>query len=195
MLQRRLNVTCSVNGSRSAVSGSGNSSMSDSLMAWNPLMLLPSNPMPFSNRSSVSSAAGMEKCCHSPGMSTNFRSTISTLFFFARSRTSLTAIFQYPPSTLRVEFRALRDAAPNDRFAFTGTAHEHIDDADKRPAAGDGEANIRFFDGVGIAGDIEINDAAEHDNVRDHDEHGDDPVFEHAEIRFALEGDQCPHAG
>src|SRR5215831_18788302 len=55
-------------------------------------MLEPSKPMPSSNRSAVSSPAGIEKCCHSPGTSTNLKSTISTLFFFTKSNTSLTAI-------------------------------------------------------------------------------------------------------
>src|SRR5438445_4524924 len=55
-------------------------------------MLEPSKPIPSSKRSAVSSAAGIEKCCHSPGTSTNLKSTISTLFFFTKSNASLTAI-------------------------------------------------------------------------------------------------------
>src|SRR3954470_18441268 len=56
-------------------------------------MLDPSNPSPCSNISPDSSVAGIEKCCHSPGTSMNFKSTISALFFLAISNTSLTAIY------------------------------------------------------------------------------------------------------
>src|SRR5215467_8515995 len=56
-------------------------------------MLEPSKPIPSSNRSAVSSAAGTEKCCHNPGTSTNLKSTISTLFFLTKSKVSLAAIF------------------------------------------------------------------------------------------------------
>jgi hypothetical protein len=38
------------------------------------------------------SVAGIEKCCHNPGTSINFKSTISALFFFAISKASLTDI-------------------------------------------------------------------------------------------------------
>src|SRR5437867_11486922 len=55
-------------------------------------MLEPSKPIPSSKRSAVSSAAGIEKCCHSPCTSTNLKSTISTLFFLTKSKASLTAM-------------------------------------------------------------------------------------------------------
>src|SRR5215471_1120119 len=61
-------------------------------------MLEPSKPIPSSKRSAVSSAAGTEKCCHSPGTSTNLKSTISTLFFFTKSNASLTAMLHLPPT-------------------------------------------------------------------------------------------------
>src|SRR2546430_9054920 len=48
-----------------ALAGSGNSSMSLSLIAWNPRIEEPSNPIPSANSSSVSSFSGMEKCCRS----------------------------------------------------------------------------------------------------------------------------------
>ena len=60
-----------------AVFGSGKMSMSLSLIGWNPLMLDPSNPIPFSNRSSSTSLAGIEKCWSLPNRSVNFRSTNS----------------------------------------------------------------------------------------------------------------------
>ena len=50
-----------------AVSGTGLTSMSDSLIACQPRMLEPSKPKPRSKVSSSSSRAGTEKCCHRPG--------------------------------------------------------------------------------------------------------------------------------
>src|SRR3954469_8688606 len=195
MLQMRLSVTCSVNGSSMALSGSGKSSMSDSLMAWNPRRLEPSKPMPFSNRSSVSSTAGIEKWCHSPGMSTNLKSTISTLFFFDNSKTSFTAIFFKPPRMLRVNLSALRGAHADKGFSLTRAADGNVGRADRGPGAGDAEADIRFGLRVGVAGEIQVDDAGEHDDVGDHAEHGDDYMLQHAEIAAAGECYERPHAG
>src|SRR5574341_230613 len=55
-------------------------------------MLEPSKPKPSSNISADNSVAGIEKCCHNPGTSINFKSTISALFLFASSKASLTLI-------------------------------------------------------------------------------------------------------
>src|SRR5262245_3381720 len=49
----------------------------------------PSNPSPSSNVPASQRSIGNEQCCHEPSRSTNFRSTISALFFFANSRNSL----------------------------------------------------------------------------------------------------------
>ena len=78
MLQITASVFAARKGSTNAVSATGFTSMSDSLMACHPRMLEPSNPSPFSNTSSVNSRAGIEKCCHRPGKSMNLRSTTST---------------------------------------------------------------------------------------------------------------------
>ena len=61
-----------------AVSGTGLTSMSDSLIACQPRMLEPSNPRPSSKVSSSISRGGTEKCCQRPGKSMNRRSTTST---------------------------------------------------------------------------------------------------------------------
>ena len=50
-----------------AVSGSGIRSMSDSWISWKPRIDEPSKPRPSSKTSSVSSCAGIEKCCIRPG--------------------------------------------------------------------------------------------------------------------------------
>jgi len=62
-------------GSTKAVVGSGISSMSLSLIAWNPRMEEPSNPSPSSKIAASKSLAGHEKCCHVPGKSQNLTST------------------------------------------------------------------------------------------------------------------------
>ena len=71
-----------------AVSGSGIRSMSDSWISWNPRIDEPSKPSPSSKTSSVSSCAGIEKCCIRPGRSQNRTSTISTPSSLTSFRTS-----------------------------------------------------------------------------------------------------------
>src|ERR671937_2784740 len=63
MLQMIDSVGSAMNGSMTAVSGSGITSMSEALMACQPRIDDPSNPSPSSNTPSVSSASGIEKCC------------------------------------------------------------------------------------------------------------------------------------
>jgi hypothetical protein len=60
-LQITLTVGTSGNGSINTVSGSGISSMSETLMDWKPRMEEPSKPMPSSNISSVNASIGIEK--------------------------------------------------------------------------------------------------------------------------------------
>src|ERR1051326_2867259 len=63
--------------------------MSLSWIAGNPRILDPSNPMPSSNMSSLSSESDIEKCCQTPGKSMKRRSMIFTPFSRANSTTSL----------------------------------------------------------------------------------------------------------
>src|SRR3989344_6057309 len=101
MLQIRLSVGTFMNGSITAVLASGITSMSLLLIACHPRIEDPSNPNPSLNTLSVSSSIGMEKCCQTPGKSTNFKSTMSALFFFASSNASLAVIplsFQSDPN-------------------------------------------------------------------------------------------------
>ena len=63
--------------------------MSDSWISWNPRIDEPSNPRPSSKTSSVSSWAGIEKCCMSPGRSQNRMSTMSTSSSVSSFSTSL----------------------------------------------------------------------------------------------------------
>ena len=69
-------VVSSVAGSTTAVLTSGTISMSDSSIFWKPRMLEPSKPNPWIQMFSSTSATGTVKCCHKPGRSTNFMSTI-----------------------------------------------------------------------------------------------------------------------
>src|SRR5680860_1164620 len=89
-----LNVGISMNGSMQAVFGSGTISMSLFWIMRQPRIDDPSNPEPSLNKSNVNSEVGIEKCCQVPMRSTNLTSTISTLFFFAKSNTSF-AVIQY----------------------------------------------------------------------------------------------------
>ena len=66
------------NGSRYAVVGSGNSDMSDSLIAWKPRIDEPSKPRPSSNTDWSNDDTGTVKCCMMPGRSQKRTSTIST---------------------------------------------------------------------------------------------------------------------
>src|SRR5689334_18363406 len=89
MLQIMVSVRSLQNGSRKAVSATGTTSMSDSLMAIQPRMLEPSKPRPSSKVASDRASAGMVKCCHRPGKSMKRRSTARTSFSRIRARTSL----------------------------------------------------------------------------------------------------------
>jgi len=80
-VQINTSVRSAKNGSTNAVSGTGFTSMSDSLITCQPRMLEPSNPSPFSNVSSFISRAGTEKCCQRPGKSMKRRSTTSIFSF------------------------------------------------------------------------------------------------------------------
>src|SRR5262245_21724123 len=100
MLQIRLSVGRAMNGSMTAVLGSGTTSMSDALIGCQPRIDDPSNPLPSSKRSSLSSLVGIEKCCQVPRKSRNLRSTASTLLSFANLSTSfgVCAAMHTPPA-------------------------------------------------------------------------------------------------
>src|SRR5579864_2802951 len=59
-------------------------------------MLEPSKPIPSVNRSSERSFTGIEKCCHTPGRSTNRKSTILLPASFAILRTSFGVFGMFP---------------------------------------------------------------------------------------------------
>src|SRR5438552_647809 len=63
-------------------------SMSDSLIAFQPRMEEPSKPRPSSKTPSSRASAGMVKCCHKPGKSMKRRSTARTSRSRIRARTS-----------------------------------------------------------------------------------------------------------
>src|SRR5262249_40194148 len=96
MLQIIVSVFSLQNGSMNAVSGTGSTSMSDSLMACQPRMLEPSKPSPSSKTPSSRASCGMVKCCHRPGKSMKRRSTARTSFSRISARTSL-GVMTGPP--------------------------------------------------------------------------------------------------
>ena len=81
-------VVWSMNGSILAVSATGTSSMSDSLMACHPRMLDPSKPKPWLKLSKVSSLMGQVVCCQRPGKSMKRRSMNCTFFCWTSLSTS-----------------------------------------------------------------------------------------------------------
>ena len=66
MSQIRERVATSMKGSMTAVVASGMTSMSEDSIVFQPRMEDPSKPSPSSKVASVSSAAGIEKCCQAP---------------------------------------------------------------------------------------------------------------------------------
>ena len=71
-------------------------------------------PIPSSNRSSVSSAAGTEKCCIWPGRSEKRKSTISAPLSFARCMTSFGVATDPSPSSLDDVFESLGAVGRDD---------------------------------------------------------------------------------
>src|SRR3989344_4324214 len=92
ILHIRDSVGVSINGSITAVTGSGTTSISLAWMDCQPRIDEPSKPNPSSNISSLSSEIGMEKCCQMPTKSRNFMSTILAFFSFANCNTSFGVI-------------------------------------------------------------------------------------------------------
>jgi hypothetical protein len=103
-------------GSTNAVETSGMSSMSLSLIAWNPRMDEPSKPSPSRHMSSSRVAAGMEKCCQVPGRSQNFTSTTSMFRCRISSRSCWTSLaWVIRPGALG------RAVVAMDRLALSGS--------------------------------------------------------------------------
>jgi hypothetical protein len=99
------------NGSMYAVEASGNSAMSDSLMAWNPRIEDPSKFRPSSKTDWSKDDTGTVKCCMMPGRSQNRTSTISTPSSFTNfSSSSLFANIRppWPPDRAGRKFGAKR---------------------------------------------------------------------------------------
>src|SRR3990167_8742143 len=92
MLQMRDSVGASMNGSITAVIGSGTTSISLAWIGCQPRIDEPSKPSPSSNISSFNSDMGIEKCCQMPTKSRNFMSTILAFFSFANCKTSFGVI-------------------------------------------------------------------------------------------------------
>src|SRR5687767_8369010 len=83
------------NGSMQAVSGSGMSVMSDSLIAFQPAMDEPSNMTPSVNTSSSTIDTSKVTCCHFPRGSVKRKSTYLTSLSLIAFSTSL-AVFMLP---------------------------------------------------------------------------------------------------
>ena len=91
MSQDRIRLVSSEKGSSTAVVGSGMSTMSDSLMPFQPAIDEPSNIFPSVNMSSSTMLAGIDTCCSLPRVSVKRRSTNLTSLSFINFRTSFAA--------------------------------------------------------------------------------------------------------
>jgi len=96
MSQRRFSVVSSMNGSSTAVSGSGIRIMSDSLIPFQPEIEEPSNILPSVKVSSSTQWNGTETCCSLPWVSVKRKSTNLTSFSSIIFRTS-DADMLFPP--------------------------------------------------------------------------------------------------
>ena len=81
-----------MNGSITAVVGSGITSMSLAWIGCQPRIDEPSNPEPSSNSSSLISLIGIVKCCQIPRKSLNFKSTATAFCSFMNLITSFGVI-------------------------------------------------------------------------------------------------------
>src|SRR5581483_1554593 len=117
MLQMRLSVGSAMNGSITAVVGSGTTSMSEALIGCQPRIDEPSKPEPSSKSSSLSSLVGIVKCCQMPIRSRNLRSTASTLLSFANFSTSLGVCVAIPSPSYELMISAPGAVRGSDRVA------------------------------------------------------------------------------
>src|SRR5262252_4655851 len=92
MLHSNDNVGSAVNGSITAVAGSGITSMSLAWIGCQPRIDEPSKPSPSSNTASSISLGGAVKCCQVPKKSLNFKSTITAFCSFMNLTTSFGVI-------------------------------------------------------------------------------------------------------
>src|SRR6476659_1944882 len=74
----RLRVGSALKISTHALPGSGITSMSEALIAFQPRILEPSKPRPSVKMSSLYSVSVVVKCCQAPGRSVNLKSTSLT---------------------------------------------------------------------------------------------------------------------
>src|SRR6187431_1193269 len=95
--QRMISVVPSKNGSSTAVLESGMSTMSDSLMPFQPAIEEPSNILPSSKKLWSTVCAGTVTCCSLPRVSVKRRSTYLTSFSFNMLRTSAAVVMRSPP--------------------------------------------------------------------------------------------------
>src|SRR5262249_54476486 len=92
MLQINDSVGSAVNGSITAVAGSGMTSMSLAWIGCQPRIDEPSKPRPSSNTLSSISLGGTVKCCQMPRKSLNFKSIATAFCSFMNLITSLAFI-------------------------------------------------------------------------------------------------------
>src|SRR3954467_9291545 len=131
-------VDCAKNGSMWAVSASGISTMSDSLIAFQPAIEEPSNITPSANISSSTSATSMVTCCILPLGSVNRRSTNLTSLSLTCLRMSLAVVISFP--CLMTSFEMAAETSPlngGDTGCACADAHDLLDVGDEDLAVAD----------------------------------------------------------
>src|SRR3954468_13547516 len=108
MSQKRMPIGVALNGSRYQASRSGLRIMSDSLIAFQPAIELPSNIRPSVSESSSITPAHIDKCCHFPLGSVNLRSThsISPSLMLLRILPASFAMMSPRMKSRRIHFKA-----------------------------------------------------------------------------------------
>src|ERR1700730_17920555 len=102
--QMIASVVWAKNGSMTAVSQSGTSVMSDSLIAFHPAIDEPSNIVPLVRKSSSTSDRSNVTCCHFPRGSVNRKSTNLTSFALIIERMEVALVIVQFPSMVRLGF-------------------------------------------------------------------------------------------
>src|SRR3989454_12769366 len=100
------------------------------------------------------------------------------------------------PLRLTILSRRLRVRRSREHGASGApTRHRHVDEAQQGPSPRDREADVRLVLRVRVADDVEVEDRAQHGEVRDQAEPWDDQVLDHAVLLAPGEGDDRPDAG
>src|SRR4051794_34887868 len=150
MSHRITMVDCAKNGSICTVSASGISTMSDSLIAFQPAIEEPSNMTPSANMSSSTSMTSIVTCCSLPFGSVKRRSTNFTSLSLICFMMSLAVVMSFLPCvmTFRGDVNLKSESSDGVHPRFAGTdANDLLDIGDEDLAVADAAGLRRLADG------------------------------------------------